>query len=66
MNETVKPRGRSGPPLPTCPLCGAVRVEVMGHEGLQQQLSVLHCTVCDRTWREIVSDQVTSDEDQLT
>jgi formate dehydrogenase maturation protein FdhE len=58
-------RSRSDLTLPTCPICGAARVEVMGREGLQQQLTVLRCTVCERIWRELVSDQQHADEEQL-
>ena len=59
-------RPRSALQLPTCPLCGTARVEEIGREGSQQQLTVLQCTVCKRTWRELISDESQpSDEEQL-
>ena len=57
-------RPRSSLQLPTCPLCGTTRVEEIGREGLQQQLTVLQCTVCERTWRELISDEPEHDEEE--
>jgi formate dehydrogenase maturation protein FdhE len=54
-------RSGSEPPPPTCPLCGTSRVAVVGREGINNQLTVLHCEVCDRKWSEVVvadSDEV--------
>lgn len=58
-------RPRSSVQLPTCPLCGTVHVREIGREGLQQQLTVLQCTVCERTWRELLSDELQRDEEEL-
>ncbi len=55
-------RRNSEPPLPTCPLCGAARVEFLGREGLNDQLTMLRCSVCDRTWSELVSEGASDDE----
>jgi len=52
-------------PLPTCPLCGTGHVQEIGREGLQQQLTVLQCTVCSRTWRELISDESPKDEEEI-
>ena len=58
-------RPRSALQLPTCPLCGTARVQEIGREGAQQQLTVLQCTVCSRTWRELISDESQqTDEDE--
>jgi hypothetical protein len=53
--------------LPTCPLCGTFRVQEIGKEGLQQQLTVLQCAVCDRVWRELICDdlQAAGEEQEL-
>jgi formate dehydrogenase maturation protein FdhE len=59
-------RPRSALQLPTCPLCGTVRVQEIGRDGLQQQLTVLQCTVCNKTWRELISDEPqASDEEEF-
>ena len=57
-------RLRSALQLPTCPLCGTARVQEIGRDGSQQQLTVLQCTVCNRTWRELISDEPQRDDDQ--
>lgn len=55
---------RSSVQLPTCPLCGTIRVREIGREGLQQQLTVLQCTVCERIWRELISDEPLRSEEE--
>ena len=67
MSTTRKRAGRSRSTLPlaTCPLCGTVHVEAIGRAGLEQQLTVFQCSVCERTWQELVSDQPQTDEEQL-
>jgi len=58
-------RPPSAMPLPTCPLCGTGHVQEIGRDGLQQQLTVLRCTVCSRTWRELISDESPKDEEEI-
>lgn len=66
MNGTKTRRRRSALQLPTCPLCGTARVEEIGRDGAQQQLTVLQCSVCNRTWRELISDEPQREEDEPT
>jgi len=57
---------RSALQLPTCPLCGTARVQAIGRDGLQQQLTVLQCTVCNRTWRELIcAEPQIAEEEEL-
>jgi len=48
-------RSRTEPLPPTCPLCGTTHVEVVGREGISDQLTILRCQVCARTWSEVIS-----------
>jgi formate dehydrogenase maturation protein FdhE len=48
--------------VPTCPLCGASRVEVVGREGINDQLTVLRCEVCERRWSEVVTTERDDEE----
>jgi formate dehydrogenase maturation protein FdhE len=59
-------RSRSAMQLPTCPLCGTGHVQEIGREGLEQKLTVLQCTVCSRTWRELISDEPQRDDEEET
>jgi hypothetical protein len=45
-------------------LCGASDVEAVGREGLHDQLTLLHCTVCGRTWSELISPESLREEEE--
>jgi transposase-like protein len=58
-------RSRTEPLPPTCPYCGTLHVEVIGREGLNDQLTKLRCTLCERTWSEVVGASPAPAEDDI-
>jgi hypothetical protein len=59
------PRSRSQPPPPTCPLCGTSHVEVTGREGINDQLTMLQCQVCERKWSEVIPQESSEAEEPV-